>query len=61
MQLLYAVSTFGASIGFGVLGLYMMIKSWHYDVDCFNWVPVTSFSFIVFVQSLGVSTLSLTG
>lgn len=50
----------GASIGFGVLGLYMMLKSWSYEVDCINWLPITTFSFIVFVQSLGVSTLSLT-
>lgn len=59
-QILYIVSTIGASFGFGILGLYMMLKSWNYDVDCINWVPITTFSFIVFVQSLGVSTLSLT-
>lgn len=59
-QLLYVLSTIGASFGFGVLGLYMMLKSWSYEIECFNWVPITTFSLIVFLQSLGVSTLSLT-
>lgn len=59
-KVLYCISTLGAAVGFAVLGIYMMLRDQHYDVESFNWIPITSFSYIVFVQSLGVSTLSYT-
>lgn len=34
-----------------------MLKSWQYDVDAFNWVPVASFSFVIFIASWAVLTL----
>lgn len=57
---MYCISTLGAAVGFAVLGIYMMLKDQHYAVESLNWIPITSFSYIVFVQSLGVSTLSYT-
>lgn len=48
----------GSVIGFGALGTYMMLKTWNYPVDIYPWIPIVSFSFIVFVQSFGVTSLS---
>lgn len=36
----------------------MMLKSWHYDVDSFNWIPVVSFSIVLFMASCAILTLS---
>ena len=30
------------------LGVFMMLKSWQYDVGFFNWVPIVSYSLVVF-------------
>lgn len=34
-----------------------MLKSWNYDIDAYNWIPVASFSFVIFICSLAVLTL----
>lgn len=59
-QILYSFSTLGAAVGFSVLGSYMMLKEQKYPVESFNWIPLSCFCYIVFLQSLGVSTLSYT-
>lgn len=45
-------------MGFILLGTYMKLKDLDYAVESFNWIPITVFSLIVLVQSLGVSILS---
>lgn len=30
------------------LGIFMMLKSWQYDVQLFNWVPIVSYSVVMF-------------
>lgn len=41
------------------MGVYMMLKSLNYDVETFNFIPIASFSFVIFVASLGILTLPL--
>lgn len=50
-------SAIGVALGQTILGAYMMIKSWNVDVTAFNWIPVASFSFVVFVSMLGLLSL----
>lgn len=38
----------------------MMLKSWNFEVEDLNWIPVTSYSFVIFVSALGTLTLPLT-
>lgn len=45
------------ALGLTVLGVYMMLKSWDIDVTAFNWIPLMSFAFVVFVSQLGVLSL----
>lgn len=33
------------------------MKSKQFDVDAFNWIPLASFSFVIFIASLGVLNL----
>lgn len=60
LQFLYIISTLGAVIGFITLGVYMMMKSWHWNIDAFNWIPLASFSFIIFSASCAILSLPFT-
>lgn len=50
-------SAIGVALGQTVLGVYMMLKSWNIDVTAFSWIPVISFSSVVFVSMLGILSL----
>lgn len=50
-------STIGAALGLITLGIYMMLKVWGFDVEPFNWIPVASFSFIVFIAAWAILSL----
>ena len=56
-RILFSVSAIGTAIGLVTLGTYVMLKSWGYEVDSFNWIPIASFSFVIFIASLGVLNL----
>lgn len=56
-KILFAVSSVGTASGLVVLGTYVMLKSWGHDVESFNWIPLASFSFVIFISSLGVLNL----
>lgn len=51
------MSTIGTAFGLGTLGTYVLLKSWDYDVEAYNWIPIVSFSFVVFVAALAVMSL----
>lgn len=57
LQILYIASTFGSAVGLISLGVYMMLKSWGVDVEPFNWIPVVSFSFLVFIAAWAILSL----
>lgn len=38
----------------------MMLKSLDYEVEAYNWIPIVSFSFILFISSWAVATISIT-
>lgn len=46
-------------MGYIIFGLYMLFKSWDYDVEAFAWVPLVVTSWIIFIQSFAISTLAL--
>lgn len=57
---MYIISTIGSTVGLCVLGVYIMLESWHDHVESFNWIPIVSLSATVAVQALATSTLELT-
>lgn len=59
-QFLYITSTLGTAFGLITLGVYMMLKSWHWNIDAFNWIPLASFSVAIFSASLAIVTLQFT-
>lgn len=56
-KLLIVLSAMAMAFGLIVLGVYMMLKSWHIDLAAFSWIPLVSFSFAVFVSQLGVLSI----
>lgn len=56
-KILFMVSTVGTSFGLIVLGTFVMLKSWHYEMETFNWIPMASFSFVIFIASLGIMNM----
>lgn len=56
-QILYAISTVGTALSYIIFGTYMLLKSMEYEVEEFNWVPVVSFSSIIFIATWGILTL----
>lgn len=56
-KFLLAFSAFGTSFGLGILGLYSYMKTLGYDLHEYSWIPLVSFSFVIFIANFGVLTL----
>ncbi|XP_031622887.1 facilitated trehalose transporter Tret1-like isoform X1 [Contarinia nasturtii] len=56
-KFLYKISTFGMASGLIIFGIYVHLKSLNYNVETFNWIPLTCFSFILFIMPWAVSSL----
>ncbi|XP_031622894.1 facilitated trehalose transporter Tret1-like isoform X2 [Contarinia nasturtii] len=56
-KFLFAVSTIGIAFGLITLGVYMMLKTSGHEVETFSWIPIVSFSFVIFIASWAVLTL----
>lgn len=59
-QLLLTISTTGTALGLIVLGTYMLFKTWEFDVNSFDWIPLGCLSFVYFISTLGIQPLTLT-
>ncbi|XP_037039592.1 facilitated trehalose transporter Tret1-like [Bradysia coprophila] len=56
-KVLYVVSTTGTAFGQIILASYMMLKSMGYNVEAYNFVPITCFSLVLFLAAWGILTL----
>lgn len=56
-QLLFAISSIGAAIGFKVLGTFVLFKENDVNVEDLQWIPLVSFSFAIFASSLAILNL----
>lgn len=52
-QVLLAISSLGASFGYICLGVYTLLSS-IIDVSGYEWIPVVTFSYIMFIISIGL-------
>jgi SP family facilitated glucose transporter-like MFS transporter 8 len=55
--LLMSVSAFGISLGLAVMSLFSFSTSRGFDLSSFSWIPLVSFSFVIFMATLGVNSL----
>lgn len=56
-KMMMSVSALGTSIGLSVLGCYALMQSKGFEVNSLNWIPLASFSFVIFIANWGVLTL----
>lgn len=57
---LLLVSCFGTALSLGILGVYMMMKTWGWHVEVVNWVPLASYSAATFISAIGIQSLTIT-
>jgi hypothetical protein len=51
------MSALGTSLGLFIVALYNYLKVLNYSVDEFNWIPLVSLSFVIFVSNCGILAL----
>lgn len=56
-KILFCISAFGISFGLGVMSWYTYQTSQGIDMSHINWVPLVSFSFVMFIYNWGLNTL----
>lgn len=56
-KLLLSISALGISLGLAIMSLFTFSTSRGADLSNFAWIPLASFSFVIFISNLGVNTL----
>lgn len=56
-KILLVISCSSTSAGLSIMGLYSFLDKQGYDLQSFNWVPVASLSFVIFIASIGILPL----
>lgn len=56
-KMLFLTSALGVCAGLGVMSLYTYQTTHGVDLASLNWIPLVSFSFVMFIYNLGVNTL----
>lgn len=57
-KVLMIISLFGTVLGQTALSAFTYLQMLDYDLSLFDWVPVTSMSFVIFIGTAGVIPLS---
>lgn len=58
-KILYIMSTFGATIGFLMVGLYTYMNDNDYQLDGFSWIPVVTVSLALFSICIGIVPVTI--
>lgn len=55
-KLLLTISSSGAAIGLSVMGIYCYLSKHQPNVDVsqYNWIPVVTLSFVIYISSIGI-------
>lgn len=56
-KMLYLISSIGIALGLITLGVYMLCKQWGLPVEMLSFIPIASFSFVIFIASWAVLSL----
>ncbi|XP_037038802.1 facilitated trehalose transporter Tret1-like [Bradysia coprophila] len=56
-KLLLTISASATTIGLAVMGTYSYLDHLDFDLHHFDWVPVVSLSFVIFIASIGILPL----
>lgn len=56
-KMMMAMSAMGTCLGLAALGAHSYFKASGADLSALDWVPLMSFSFVIFISNWGVMTL----
>lgn len=56
-KVLLIISLLGSALGMFIFALYVHLRKSGHDMTAFEWIPVVSLSFVIFVASAGVVPL----
>lgn len=56
-KILMSVSCVGSALGLLVLSVYAYCNSLGLNVESLSWIPLVSFSFVIFIQNLGILSI----
>lgn len=56
-KMLMSLSAILSALGLLVLAGFSYCRSLKLDIDNYNWIPVVSFSFVIFIQNLGILSI----
>lgn len=53
-KMLLLISTIGSAVALVVTGIYTYLRQTGHDVTSFNWLPVISISFYIYISAIGI-------
>lgn len=53
-KVLLTISCAGSAIGLSVMGIYCYLSKHSVDVSPYNWIPVITLSFVIYISSIGI-------
>lgn len=53
-RILLTISSGGAAIGLIIMGIYCYLSKHDVDVSQYNWIPVITLSFVIYISSIGI-------
>jgi hypothetical protein len=56
-KILMSVSCIGSTLGLLVLAIYAYCNTLGLNVESLNWIPLVSFSFVIFIQNVGILSI----
>lgn len=56
-KMMMSISALGTSMGLSILGFYAFMQHKGYDMENLKFIPLLTFSLIIFIANLGVLTL----
>lgn len=53
-RVLLTISCAGSAIGLSIMGIYCYLSKHNVDVSQYNWIPVITLSFVIYISSIGI-------
>ncbi|CAO1385949.1 unnamed protein product [Diamesa tonsa] len=56
-KVLMAGSSSAVALGLVIFGIFIKLKKYGYDLSAYDWIPLVSFSFVIFIGNFGIISL----
>lgn len=56
-KVLMAGSSLAVALGLVIFGCFIKLQKYGYDLSAYDWIPLVSFSFVIFIGNFGIISL----